>query len=108
MARNGATVPSAWTHKASRTARCVWFGRYIHENSRPRNDNTCNFCSEEDVTHTIRGKPHHRGRDRSTIRLLKYRTAFKLCSQAENRRSEERRVGKECVSTCRSRWSRYH
>src|SRR3546814_12573632 len=25
-----------------------------------------------------------------------------------NDRSEERRVGKECVSTCRSRWSPYH
>src|SRR3546814_19076704 len=23
-------------------------------------------------------------------------------------RSEERRVGQECVSTCRSRWSQYH
>src|SRR3546814_10571150 len=28
----------------------------------------------------------------------------RLCT----RRSEERRVGKECVSTCRSRWSPYH
>src|SRR3546814_17559690 len=30
--------------------------------------------------------------------------------EAERRsvRSEERRVGKECVSTCRSRWSPYH
>src|SRR3546814_15111222 len=27
---------------------------------------------------------------------------------ARERRSEERRVGKECVSTCRSRWSPYH
>src|SRR3546814_15904400 len=27
---------------------------------------------------------------------------------ARIRRSEERRVGKECVSTCRSRWSPYH
>src|SRR3546814_14839563 len=27
---------------------------------------------------------------------------------AEVDRSEERRVGKECVSTCRSRWSPYH
>src|SRR3546814_9799633 len=27
---------------------------------------------------------------------------------AELLRSEERRVGKECVSTCRSRWSPYH
>src|SRR3546814_5207847 len=27
---------------------------------------------------------------------------------ADLSRSEERRVGKECVSTCRSRWSPYH
>src|SRR3546814_18510173 len=27
---------------------------------------------------------------------------------ASEDRSEERRVGKECVSTCRSRWSPYH
>src|SRR3546814_5326974 len=27
---------------------------------------------------------------------------------ASQLRSEERRVGKECVSTCRSRWSQYH
>src|SRR3546814_18513410 len=26
----------------------------------------------------------------------------------DEQRSEERRVGKECVSTCRSRWSQYH
>src|SRR3546814_21047825 len=26
----------------------------------------------------------------------------------DNKRSEERRVGKECVSTCRSRWLPYH
>src|SRR3546814_1433520 len=31
------------------------------------------------------------------------------CQQrCEAGRSEERRVGKECVSTCRSRWSPYH
>src|SRR3546814_12105319 len=28
--------------------------------------------------------------------------------EAIDQRSEERRVGKECVSTCRSRWSPYH
>src|SRR3546814_8187763 len=28
--------------------------------------------------------------------------------KASRARSEERRVGKECVSTCRSRWSPYH
>src|SRR3546814_13465878 len=29
-------------------------------------------------------------------------------SQGFDARSEERRVGKECVSTCRSRWAPYH
>src|SRR3546814_11756554 len=31
-----------------------------------------------------------------------------LVREAMAERSEERRVGKECVSTCRSRWSPYH
>src|SRR3546814_5014698 len=30
------------------------------------------------------------------------------CHASRLARSEERRVGKECVSTCRSRWSPYH
>src|SRR3546814_10091082 len=30
------------------------------------------------------------------------------CNFTLRYRSEERRVGKECVSTCRSRWSTYH
>ena len=29
-------------------------------------------------------------------------------AQTKNDRSEERRVGKECAITCRSRWSPYH
>src|SRR3546814_13694045 len=39
---------------------------------------------------------------------------FELADTTKNRerfeaqRSEERRVGKECVSTCRSRWSPYN
>src|SRR3546814_15075998 len=31
-----------------------------------------------------------------------------IMNRREAVRSEERRVGKECVSTCRSRWSPYH
>src|SRR3546814_21164218 len=31
-----------------------------------------------------------------------------LLIAVDHERSEERRVGKECVSTCRSRWSPYH
>ena len=32
----------------------------------------------------------------------------KILLELSSARSEERRVGKECVSTCRSRWSPYH
>src|SRR3546814_16684431 len=39
---------------------------------------------------------------RTEVRLKRHKW---LCA---TRRSEERRVGKECVSTCRSRWSQYH
>src|SRR3546814_16567935 len=62
---------------------------------------------------------------RSTSRCAKFRsseapTRFRRTSSQKSssgserrgtggfRRSEERRVGKECVSTCRSRWSPYH
>src|SRR3546814_17459747 len=31
-----------------------------------------------------------------------------MAAVGAQQRSEERRVGKECVSTCRSRWSPYH
>src|SRR3546814_7333663 len=35
-------------------------------------------------------------------------SGLRLIPDAAIGRSEERRVGKECVSTCRSRWSPYH
>src|SRR3546814_6929434 len=34
--------------------------------------------------------------------------SHRMASRRIRDRSEERRVGKECVSTCRSRWSPYH
>src|SRR3546814_18986154 len=34
--------------------------------------------------------------------------AYQLAVVLDDARSEERRVGKECVSTCRYRWSPYH
>src|SRR3546814_4529805 len=38
-----------------------------------------------------------------------HRRARRCCRNRDGGiRSEERRVGKECVSTCRSRWSPYH
>src|SRR3546814_12040205 len=42
------------------------------------------------------------------IGLFRGNVATRLKKLAEGERSEERRVGKECVSPCRSRWSPYH
>src|SRR3546814_11849628 len=52
-----------------------------------------------------RPTPEGRGGKRTFSCRRSFRTM-----QAPNvsTRSEERRVGKECVSTCRSRWSPYH
>src|SRR3546814_13380644 len=43
-----------------------------------------------------------------THRLLTESAAAQGKARPVPERSEERRVGKECVSTCRSRWSPYH
>src|SRR3546814_21021991 len=52
---------------------------------------------------------------RATFEALGEQTSPKSVAQRRGKqvsdpikRSEERRVGKECVSTCRSRWSPYH
>src|SRR3546814_21047868 len=47
-------------------------------------------------------EPHRAGRGHA-FRLSPARRGDRRAG-----RSEERRVGKECVSTCRSRWSAYH
>src|SRR3546814_20780724 len=45
----------------------------------------------------------------SSVILKAYEKVYELIKQHDDEtlRSEERRVGKECVSTCRSRWSQY-
>ena len=45
-------------------------------------------------------------RARKAVALVGGMKAF--VSRGDVVRSEERRVGKECVTTCRSRWSPYH
>src|SRR3546814_14188956 len=52
------------------------------------------------------GAPSSQLRERHDASEFDTRTQDKL--MGEQARSEERRVGKECVSTCRSRWSPYH
>src|SRR3546814_17804802 len=46
--------------------------------------------------------------DTTLIRMKSGQTEEPTAVAALIDRSEERRVGKECVSKCRSRWSQYH
>src|SRR3546814_13148223 len=48
------------------------------------------------------------GRDPQIVAGRGYDHNFVLDKGVTGQRSEERRVGKECVSPCRSRWSPYH
>src|SRR3546814_11489554 len=49
---------------------------------------------------------HHHVYARSVVRQRQIKPGEFQMPSAEEVRSEERRVGKECVSMCRSRWSR--
>src|SRR3546814_13521878 len=46
--------------------------------------------------------------ERQLVQEFKKRKVRLRLFHGRGGRSEERRVGKECVSTCRSRWSPYH
>ena len=51
----------------------------------------------------------HRTNDTSDMLMFNAEEAGIVVKfEKKDTRSEERRVGKECVSTCRSRWSPYH
>src|SRR3546814_18086231 len=53
--------------------------------------------------------PHSLGDDLASPSASRVSPAGGSARQCQHSpRSEERRVGKECVSTCRSRWSPYH
>src|SRR3546814_4142896 len=49
--------------------------------------------------------PHNLG---ACLRTADAAGVHAVIAPRDKARSEERRVGKECVSTCRSRWSPYH
>src|SRR3546814_12083069 len=67
-----------------------------------------NRIAADRETHTSRPSRSASARDR-TARIRVHRSGGSgNWRPAARRRSEERRVGKECVSTCRSRWSPYH
>src|SRR3546814_12189303 len=47
-------------------------------------------------------------RKQQCLDMIDFADEFEAPLERRRRRSEARRVGKECVSTCRSRWSPYH
>src|SRR3546814_16416531 len=62
---------------------------------------------QQDVSVGEAGVERHVGAD-EVDRLVDEAEALEHRVDQPGGRSEERRVGKECVSTCRSRWSAYH
>ena len=59
----------------------------------------------EELTQQIQGMFQNLGGGRRKLRRMKVRDAVRMLT---DERSEERRVGKECMVQCRSRWSPYH
>src|SRR3546814_7746908 len=57
------------------------------------------------IFHCFKYRGLFRGLAAAADRDFRFKNLVSLVADA---RSEERRVGKECVSTCRSRWSPYH
>src|SRR3546814_14444943 len=57
---------------------------------------------------TLAKGPHDAGFVCDTVAHVMQGVVLKGSGSGQEARSDERRVGKECVSTCRSRWSPYH
>src|SRR3546814_4637229 len=75
-------------------------------------DWSSDVCSSDLYRHRPGSVCSTEGRNHFSSALIGWRSVsggrVDLCRHLERPRSEERRVGKECVSTCRSRWSPYH
>src|SRR3546814_1523736 len=68
----------------------------------------CSSDLDRSVIQTLEAIPHIVRSARAIVGEAPYRLGPSTIGMRQNPRSEERRVGKECVSTCRSRWSPYH
>ena len=95
---------------------------YVEEktlNSLPRNervalsDESIAYCGElQKLGQFLAASPLHPVETATTVRVREGMTSTTDRPFTETKeqlgRSEERRVGKECTSWCRSRWSPYH
>src|SRR3546814_4589031 len=78
-------------------------------------DWSSDVCSSDLHPHDHECTEYRPGNRREIIKGIRQRkkghrqqSAALTVFPVRSRRSEERRVGKECVSTCRYRWSPYH
>src|SRR3546814_2339733 len=85
--------------------RCIMFWRYMFFFSSRRRHTRCALVTGvQTCALPISFRADRRGGGSPACRALRQLVPPRLDAP----RSEERRVGKECVSTCRSRWSPYH
>src|SRR3546814_11961526 len=99
----GNDAPGACQHFVNRLVEFGFPGIAAHTSSRTG----CNFSSillkRTSWLHQLNAPVDHAAQCRKAVGRRKSNATGKRPA-----RSEERRVGKECVSTCRSRWSPYH
>src|SRR3546814_18494616 len=77
----------------------------ICQSPRRRCDRPC-LETRHSATRKLEGE--HRFRALVQIHAIGHQAIVTAAVFTQRDRSEESRVGKECVSTCRSRWSPYH
>src|SRR3546814_15850899 len=84
--------------------------RICDETSRSRNSRARSGSISCQEPESRGGVGHPNGCSMMIPHPLRSRTGIggQTAERQEKSRSEESRVGKECVSTCRSRWSPYH
>ena len=64
-----------------------------------------------DIIVPVLGRPHRAEPFMESLKNscdMSQVTVYAVPSIDDEERSEERRVGKECLAVCRSRWSPYH
>src|SRR3546814_8226603 len=97
---------------------CVFFFKQKTAYEMRISDWSSDVCSSDLAGGAWRRDRHAPRAPASAVTLLRGRSRCGLCDGGDSPRlahrddigdrTEERRVGKECVSTCRSRWSPYH
>src|SRR3546814_5768823 len=95
---------------------CLFFFKQKTAYEMRISDWSSDVCSSDLIIHLVEEAQERKGKAQQWIERFGNRyspavlivSALLLLVPWTLGRSEERRVGKECVSTCRSRWSPYH